>query len=276
MQQTPPLQPDTKLFIYCLAGTISDQPSYPLAFLGNWEEDQHSFLFFLESADSFIEGLLREQTQLNFVDKFSMTYREWQGGSLEPLKIGRFILNPPWIKASPGAGEIALRFDPGLVFGNGTHPTTFTCLTALEIACAGNRVSTMLDLGTGSGLLALAGAKLGCRRVVAVDSNLLAARTALNNVRLNGLEQKVLVVNGLAESFTSVPSDLLIANIQYPVLAAIVQSSGFIKQKWFVLSGLQAGEADALITLLRKLPVLILKRWAVDGFWHTIFGITSP
>ncbi len=114
-----------------------------------------------------------------------MTYAQWQGGSVEPVRIGRFLLNPTWIKASPGENDVAITIDSGVVFGNGTHTTTQACLEAIDIACAGNKVQSMLDLGSGTGILALAAAKLGCRQSVAVDYNYLAARTTRQNVLLN-------------------------------------------------------------------------------------------
>ena len=83
--------------------------------------------------------------------------------------------------------KLSILLDPGLVFGTGTHPTTRDCLDALELAAGSKKFNTVLDLGTGTGLLALAAAKLGSKGVVAADLNLLAAKTAERNVKLNHL-----------------------------------------------------------------------------------------
>jgi ribosomal protein L11 methyltransferase len=266
------LLPDTMLSIYCLKGTVSDRQTFPRGFLGNWQEDDHSFLFFRESQPDFVAGLLREDATLALVDHYCMSYRQWQGGVAEPFRVGRFLINPPWIKAVAGPDEYRLVLDPGVVFGNGTHSTTSACLTAIEIACRAGSIRRLIDLGTGTGLLALAGVKLGCRRVLAVDINLLAARTARRNVVLNGFQDRIVVVNGRAETLCGVAADLLVANIGYPVLHDIITDDRFLQQKWFVLSGLQTGEAEKIRVLLENLPVVILKHWQTGRLWHTFLG----
>ncbi len=270
-----PLLPDTVLSIYCLKGSLDGVDIQADGFLGNWQDDGYSFLFFRQPADGAIDELLGEHEQIELEERFTMSYREWQGGFANPLKIGRFLLNPPWLKKVAADDEMALTFDPGLVFGNGTHPTTLACLTGIEIACAGGRVERMLDLGTGTGLLALAAARLGCRQVVAVDNNMLAVSTAANNIRLNSLQQQILAVNGLAQSFAALPADLLAANIGYPVLAQILDAENLRHQRWLVLSGLQNREADKIMKILARLDVAVLKHWLSEGIWHTILAITK-
>lgn len=266
------LLPDTMLSIYCLKGRVSDRQTFPSGFLGNWQEDDHSFLFFREPQSDFVASLLHEDEALTLVDSYCMSYRQWQGTTVEPLRIGRFLVTPPWLKAVAGPDEYRLVLDPGLVFGNGTHPTTCACLAAMEIACRAGSVHRLLDLGTGSGLLALAGVKLGCRQVVAVDVNLLAARTAHRNVTLNGAQNRVFVINGRAEEWCGVATDLLVANIGYPVLRDIITGDEFLEQKWFVLSGLQTREAEKIRALLEKLPVAVLRHWHTGRLWHTVLG----
>ena len=133
----------------------------------------------------------------------------------------------------------------------------------------------MLDLGTGSGILALAAACLGCEKIIAVDYNQLAARTAKRNVELNSLQQNILIINGRAEHFTAIASDLLVANIGYEVMRNIIVSEGFLDQKWFVLSGILPREAETIITMLENKPVIIVKHWQTDQIWQTILGITE-
>jgi len=269
------LRPESLLHIYYLSGTIPKAHRIEHgAFLGNWEEDGFSFLFFLSEAAAEVNQLLARFPQLQLLDTYRMTYAEWQGGEIGAAHIGRFVLQPPWETAVADEGEIAIILNAGVVFGNGTHPTTRDCLEAIEIACRGQKVATMLDLGTGTGVLALAAAKLGCPRCLAVDFNHLAAVTARSNVRLNGLEQNILVVSGRAEELLARPTDLLVANIHYAVMREIVRSEGFLRQKWFVLSGLMNSEAERIIDHLRTLPVLILKQWRQNGVWNTILGIT--
>jgi len=270
-----PLLPDTGLTIYFLKGDLSAVEIDSADFLGNWQDDGYSFLFFRDEADFSVERFLQDHPDFVLEDSFTMTYREWQGGFAETVKIGRFLLNPPWLKRVAADDEIALTFDPGLVFGNGTHPTTLACLTAVEIACAGGKVRRMIDLGTGTGLLALAAARLGCDQVIGVDDNMLAAATAENNRKLNRLEESFMVVNGDARSFASIPADLLVANIGYRVLADILTAENMKQQRWLVLSGLQNREAESILAQLAELDALVLKHWQSDNIWNTILAITS-
>jgi ribosomal protein L11 methyltransferase len=270
-----PILPDTVLSIYCLKGELTGFDLDIAGFIGNWEDDGYSFLFFRQPADGAVGRLLETRRDLVLEDQFCMTYREWQGGFEGPMKIGRFLITPPWLKKVVQGDEIALKFDPGLVFGNGTHPTTLACLTAIEIACAGGKVKRMLDLGTGTGLLALVGASLGCRQVFAIDNNMLAAATASQNIRINNLQQRVLVVNGQAKTFADLPADLLVANIGYPVLKELLTAENVSHHRWLVLSGLQTGEAEKILQLLENLDVAVLKRWQSETVWNTLLAITA-
>ena len=270
-----PLLPDTVLSIYCLKGDPAAIDIDMEGFIGNWEDDGYCFLFFRQPADDIINNLIGRYQDIALEDQFTMTYREWQGGFEGPVKIGRFLLTPPWLKKAAAGDEISLRFDPGLVFGNGTHPTTLACLTAIEIACAGGKVERMLDLGTGTGLLALAGASLGCRQVLAVDDNMLAARTAADNIRINNLEPQALAVNGRAQSFAGLDSDLLAANIGLPVLQDLLTAEHLCHHRWLVLSGLQNKEAEEILKILAELDVVVLKHWQSDSVWNTLMAITA-
>ena len=273
--QQPYLRPDTVLSIYYIEGIVPRSTRLQMeTFIGNWVEDDFSFLFFTAPARREVEDICAGLPDLKLLDEFEMTYEQWQGGTIEPVRIGRFLLNPPWIKASPAKNEIALTLDSGVVFGNGTHPTTRACLEAIEIACTGGKVQTMLDLGCGTGILALAASRLGCDRAVAVDYNLLACKTALSNVHLNNLRKNIVVVNGRAEQFTAKPTDLLVANIHYEVMKELIRTDGFFRQKWFVLSGLLRSEVKKVSDYLATRPVLIVKHWNEDNIWNTILGIT--
>lgn len=277
-QPLPPrsqLRPDTLLHIYYLSGVLPPHDAHTHAdFVGNWVEDDFSFLFFTAPAGDYVERILTRYPQLDLLDHYEMTYADWQGGRVEPIRIGRFLLNPTWIKAAPAENEIAITLDSGVVFGNGAHPTTQACLEAIEIACAGGKVQTALDLGCGTGILALAAARLGCQKILAVDYNFLAVQTTRINVALNNLQDRILTINGRAEEHTGIASDLLVANIHYDVMKDLVRTDGFLKQKWFILSGLLRPEVPKILEYLETQPVLILKKWSPDNVWTTILGIT--
>ncbi|MBU1568035.1 MAG: 50S ribosomal protein L11 methyltransferase [Proteobacteria bacterium] len=275
-EPSPPLRPDTLLFIYYIDGAIPTHHHIETEnFIGNWVEDDFSFLFFTQPAHEKVMQLLASFPGRKLLDEYEMTYAQWQGGITQPVRIGRFLLNPTWIKASPGENEVEMVIDSGVVFGNGAHTTTQACLEAIDIACAGNKVHSMLDLGSGTGILAIAAAKLGCEKIVAVDYNYLAAKTTRQNVILNRLDDHILVVNGRAEEHTAIAADLLVANIHFDVMKDLVRTEGFLHQKWFVLSGLLNSEVEKILDYLATQPVLILKRWNQDNIWHTVLGITQ-
>jgi len=270
-----PFRPDSLLYIYYIQGKFPAHQDFPSPdFLGNWEEDGFSFLFFSQPAQSLVETIIRKNPSTQLLDTFEMTYEQWQGGKVEPTEIGQFLFVPPWIDKSPENGKEKIILDPGVVFGNGTHPTTRDCLEAISIVCSGKKVHSMLDLGTGSGILALAAIKRGCQKALAVDFNALAAKTARINTLLNGMENNICVIQGRAEDYTAYPSDLLVANIHFDVMKKIISAPGFLRQKWFLLSGLLHSEEKEVSHYLSTLPVIIIKKWATDGIWTTILGIT--
>ncbi len=270
--------PRQDLFIYYLKGRLKTASGmFQNNFLGNWQEEDDSFLFFSSPASRQVQNLLYQQRQLSYVDSYEMSYDQWLGEVFDTFDHGKFRITPIWEsgKGQSGDEKVEILLDPGLVFGTGTHPTTRDCLEALEAAACSEEFKTVLDLGTGTGLLSLAAAGLGSRRVVAVDLNLLAARTAVRNVKLNQLEDRVVVVQGNAEDVIAYPADLVIANIHYDVMRHLINAEGFIEKKRFILSGLLRSEAKDVADRLSRHPVKILKQWTRDGIWHTFYGKTE-
>jgi ribosomal protein L11 methyltransferase len=243
-------------------------------FIATWEEEEDTFMFFSSPASRQIENLLYHQHQLSYVDSYEMSYDQWLGEVFRTFEHGKFRITPAWESGQGVTGDdkIGISLDPGLVFGTGTHPTTRDCLEALEAAACSKAFKTVLDLGTGTGLLSLAAARLGSKCVVAVDLNFLAASTAARNVQLNQLTDRVVVVQGKAEDVIAYPADLLIANIHYDVMRHLINAKGFLDKKRFILSGLLRSEAKDIADRLARQPVKIIKQWNRDGIWHTFYG----
>jgi ribosomal protein L11 methyltransferase len=142
----------------------------------------------------------------------------------------------------------------------------------LTLACGNRRWRFAVDLGTGTGLLAIAAARLGCRRNLAVDLNFLAAKTAHRNARLNHLESQVFVWCGSAYDVLDQSVDLVIANIHYDVMKNLIIRPEFLQKKWFILSGLLRSEAAKVEGELSRQPVTIMKKWVRNGIWYTFLG----
>lgn len=150
-----------------------------------------------------------------------ITEEDWSSSWKEhftPLRIGKhLVVKPTWDDFSPVTGDIVLELDPGMAFGTGTHPTTMLCLSILEdlLATDGGEMArslTVLDVGTGSGILSIASAKLGAYHVTAIDIDPEAVRVAQENCALNGVSAAVSVSDMPLEKVPGV-FDIILANI---------------------------------------------------------------
>ncbi len=259
--------PCSELFIYYLEGKLQEDPSGLKHFIGNWQEDGFSFLFFTEPSLDQVQDLVRVTPLLRFIDHYQMPYHDWVGDQVAPFCTDQFFISPPWDSTLAPSSKLRITLDPGVVFGTGAHPTTRDCIEAVELAFQSQPVRSALDLGTAS--------RLGCPLTLAVDMNRLAAKTAKRNIQLNQLQQTVLAVQGSADDFIHIQADLLIANIHYDVMKRLVCSGGFLKKNSFILSGLLRSEAADIENRLMHLPVKILNKWVRDGIWYTYRGIRN-
>jgi len=268
--------PYEQLYIYYLEGRTDQLP--PLldqesGFIGNWEEEGFSFLFFSSPSDDHVETIVSLNPGLKLLDRYEMTCEEWHGDRIESYTSGSLCISPPWkIPFVNKKGIKHILLDPGVVFGTGRHQTTEDCLAYIEYLCQHEAVDTVMDIGTGTGLLAMAAAALGCKRIVALDFNLLAVRTTLNNVRLNLFENRILPIQARGQDFIDMPADLVVANIHYDVMKDLIETRGFLEKPWFILSGLLKTETENVIASLAEKPVTIVEHSCPDGVWNTILG----
>jgi len=181
-------KPYSKLYIYEIKGDILDiEGADEKDFIGSWNEEGTSFLFFTHPQDKLVNKLLEKNKGLKLLSKLDMDYSQWQGGEeLKPIKIPPLVITPCWEKPELMLGEKILLLDPSVVFGTGTHPTTVGCLEAIINIYIKEKPKKVLDIGTGTGILAIAAAILGAKEVIAVDNNLLAVKTAIKNVKFKG------------------------------------------------------------------------------------------
>jgi ribosomal protein L11 methyltransferase len=138
------------------------------------------------------------------------------------LHVGkRTVIVPRWQSYSPQGDQVVITLDPGMAFGTGTHPTTRLCLEALEeVVVPEVRV---LDLGTGSGILAIAAAKQGAATVHAVDVDDIAVLSARENVLANGVGETVCVQAGSLDRAVG-QYDLITVNILAGVICALIDA----------------------------------------------------
>lgn len=172
-----------------------------------------------------------------------------------PVRIGRrLMIRPLWTEVELQPDDVEIALDPGMAFGTGTHPTTQLCLEATEdLLVPGAQV---LDLGTGSGILAIAAAKLGAGHVFALDNDRVAVEAAQENIEQNGAAAKITVQEGSLESVVTSARrfDLILVNILARIIIAmcdqhlgdVVRPGGLA-----IFSGIIEEQADDVETALR-------------------------
>jgi ribosomal protein L11 methyltransferase len=150
---------------------------------------------------------------------------EWKK-YFKPIRVSdRLTIKPTWEEYSPAPEELVIELDPGMAFGTGTHETTTLCLQTLErVICGGEEI---IDVGTGSGILAIAAIKLGAKHVLALDLDQVAVTVANENVALNGLEDSItvrksdllkVIESGDKSLGISLPVQIVVANILAEVI----------------------------------------------------------
>lgn len=131
------------------------------------------------------------------------------------------VIKPSWEDYTPKEGEHVIKIDPGMAFGTGTHHTTNMCMARLEKVLPAN--AEVFDVGTGSGILAIAAALLGAKSVKAVDIDAVAVRVARENIADNGLEDKIEVKEGDLLRGTEGQADVIIANIIADIIIMLLK-----------------------------------------------------
>ena len=206
--------------------------------------------------------------------------QDWQSqwrSHFDLLRVGRqLVIKPTWIEYEEQPGDVLIELDPGMAFGTGYHPTTYTCLQALEDLLQPGM--TVLDVGTGSGILAITAAKLGASRVVALDIDPQAVRAARKNFRRTGVQKLVALTQG------SVPHPLagkeqfhlVVANIsaravgeRAPQILPTLIPGGYL-----IASGLMETQREDVHTILVDLGFTLTHEWPREE-WVTL-GYRSP
>ena len=207
--------------------------------------------------------------------------RDWQAESLRrlpPVAVGRYFVHGSHVRAAPPAGSIHFRVDAATAFGSGEHGTTRGCLVALDALARRLPVRSALDLGCGSGILALAVAKAWRAPVVAVDVDAGAVRLTGENARRNGVRDLVRPVESDGYRSSAVrraaPYDLIVANILAQPLRHMAAGLGrhLGRRGCAVLSGLLEGDRSGVLSAHRAQGLALLRYVEVDGWWTLVIG----
>ncbi len=188
----------------------------------------------------------------------------------KPVHVGRrIVVKPSWEDYQAVDGELVIELDPGMAFGCGTHPTTSLCLKLLEKYIRGGE--RVYDVGTGSGILAVAAAALGAGRVVAVDLDPVACRAAAENVARNRMEGIVRVVQGNLLDNLNGGADLVVANIIAGVIISLAPdaAAALVPGGFLIASGIIRHRADEVRDALEEAG-LTLREQLEEGEWTAI------
>lgn len=174
-----------------------------------------------------------------FVNK--VNEEEWENNwkkYYKPTKIGeKIVVKPTWEEYGLNEGELIVELDPGMAFGTGTHETTRMCVRALEKNVKDS--SVVFDIGTGSGILAIAASKLGAEKVIGVDLDMVAVESAKKNVGYNSLHNIEILYGDLMEVVEG-KADIVVANIMADIIMFLSEGvKEFIKENGlFISSGI--------------------------------------
>ncbi|MCS7158320.1 MAG: 50S ribosomal protein L11 methyltransferase [Blastocatellia bacterium] len=199
----------------------------------------------------------------------------WKEG-YKPFPVGRrFLIAPSWDQPRETGDRCLIVIDPGMAFGTGTHETTQHCLLALEEYWTGR---SLLDVGTGTGILAIAAARLHPQaRIVALDIDPEACAVARENLERNGVRERVVLHCGTLEELPQERFEMVLANLTADVLVSLLPlfSHRLEPGGILVLSGLLEGDEEPFreALLVRAFRSLDVKR---GGEWRTIVARYEP
>ncbi len=187
----------------------------------------------------------------------------------KPTKIGeRIVVKPIWEEYEPCGDELVLELDPGMAFGTGTHETTRMCIQALDRYVKED--STVFDVGCGSGILAIAAAKLGAKKAVGVDLDPVAVESAKENVGFNNLDNIEILYGNLVEVIDG-KADIVVANIIAEVICILTEDVKRVLKEdgYFITSGIIHDRVDMVTNKLEETGFEVVEI-NKDGEWNCI------
>ena len=186
----------------------------------------------------------------------------------EPARITHDLtIVPSWTDYEAGPSEKVIKLDPGMAFGTGTHPTTKMSLFALEQILRGGE--TVLDVGTGSGVLSIASSLLGAKEIFAYDLDDVAVRVAQENIALNAGTENIHVAAGDLLKGVDIEADVIVANILADILVNLTDDAyRLLKDEgYLIMSGIISEKWD-LVRESAEVAGFFLETHMIQGEWN--------
>lgn len=198
---------------------------------------------------------------------------EWQKfGKFEPFQIGRFFIIPDEANYTIPEDLIPIYIKPGMAFGTGLHPTTRMCIKLLETLPLDGKFG--IDVGTGSGILAICMLKLGCIRVVGIDNDLLAISDARENAIKSGVADSLdLKLGDLLNDYDGEKADIITANLLPQLMPPLFEKVPLVLNQngYLIVSGFSETEDDELIAFARSFNLSLKERLIEEGWSAILF-----
>ncbi len=197
------------------------------------------------AAAALLQGISAEHIDISEIGSGWETawQKDWQA-----MPVGERLWVRPSFCEAPANDRLDIVLDPGMAFGTGQHATTQLCLVAIERICGTASVQSVLDMGCGSGLLAIAAAKLGAKEIVAIDNDPVAVEAAKKNARINNVAVKCICSDAPPDRCF----DLVVANILAGPLMEMAGPLAACADKYLILSGLLTEQVDGVAGAYRK------------------------
>jgi len=275
----PPYTRYDQLFVYNFDRVdleIVDDPDL----IGTWIEDDTSILFFHKEKQSLIESICR-QSGAQIIYEANLNYQDWEAGlDITTFSVPPLIVAPLWEveQLTETTENIPIHLDPSVIFGSGFHPTTRLCLEIITDVITSNpeEIQTIVDLGTGTGLLSLGAAKLGVQQIRAYDNNPFACAVAEKNVRINSCEKQIKVLEiDLREALPDTNVDLVVANLYKGLLLDFFHNPDFWHARYYIISGFIPSMEEELLAALPMNQLKLLERRKSDT-WRLWLLANSP
>lgn len=245
---------------------------------GDWDyvdEEINNFDFegvvikgYLEESNDLVDKIDLLKQNIRLIESYGIDYapgevsiseiedsdwaEEWKK-YYKPARVGEhLIIKPTWEEFDTQDGDIVIDIDPGMSFGTGTHETTQMCMQQLEKNV--HQHDTVIDVGCGTGVLAIAAAKLGAINTLAIDLDEDAVRVAKENVELNGVKNRVNVKHGNLLDMVDLQANVIVGNLLAEIVVMLADGIGkFLEEDGtFISSGIILEKVDMVVEALEK------------------------